>query len=123
MEWIVSKKKEDFLGKRSFSRSDTSRNDRKKLVGLLVNDKTTVLPEGSHIVEKSKSQPPMKMLGHVSSSYFSPTNGHPIALALLKNGASRMGDEVEIPLMNGKVIKATVTDKIFYDKEGLRNNE
>ena len=123
MEWIVSKKKEDFLGKRSFSRSDTSRNDRKKLVGLLVNDKTTVLPEGSHIVEKSKSQPPMKMLGHVSSSYFSPTNGHPIALALLKNGASRMGDEVEIPLMNGKVIKATVTDPIFYDKEGLRNNE
>ena len=123
MDWIVSKKKEDFLGKRSFSRADTSRNDRKKLVGLLVNDKTTVLPEGSHVVEKAKSQPPMKMLGHVSSSYYSPTNDHPIALAMLKDGTSRMGDEVEIPLMNGKIIKATVTDPIFYDKEGLRNNE
>ena len=65
----------------------------------------------------------MKMLGHVSSSYYSPTNDHPIALAMLKDGTSRMGDEVEIPLMNGKIIKATVTDPIFYDKEGLRNNE
>jgi len=25
--------------------------------------------------------------------------------------------------MNGKIVKATVTDPIFYDKEGLRNNE
>ena len=28
MDWIVSKKKEDFLGKRSYSRSDTRRTDR-----------------------------------------------------------------------------------------------
>jgi len=76
-----------------------------------------------YVVEKAKSQPPMKMLGHVSSSYYSPTNDHPIALAMIKDGTSRMGDEVEIPLMNGKIIKATVTDPIFYDKEGLRNNE
>ena len=51
MDWIVSKKKEDFLGKRSFSRSDTRRTDRKQLVGLLVNDKKTVLPEGSYVVD------------------------------------------------------------------------
>ena len=43
-----------------------------KFVGLLVNDKT-ILPEGSHIVEKALKQPPMKMLGHVTSSYYSPT--------------------------------------------------
>ncbi len=38
-------------------------------------------------------------------------------------GVIGVGGEVEIPLMNGKIIKATVTDPIFYDKEGLRNNE
>ena len=123
MDWIVSKKKEDFLGKRSFTRSDTVRHDRKKFVGLLVNDKKTVLPEGSHIVEKALKQPPMKMLGHVTSSYYSPTLGYPIALAMLKDGFSKMGEQVVVPLMNGKIIEATVTDTIFYDKEGKRNNE
>ena len=123
MDWIVSKKKTDFLGKRSYSRSDTSRQDRKQLVGLLVNDKKTVLPEGSYIVEKSNPHPPMKMIGHISSSYFSPTRGHPIALAMLQNGTDRMGEKVEIPLMTGQTIKATVTDPVFYDKEGVRNNE
>ena len=123
MDWIVSKKKEDFLGKRSFTRSDTIRHDRKKFVGLLVNDKKTILPEGSHIVEKALKQPPMKMLGHVTSSYYSPTLGYPIALAMLKDGFSKMGEQVVVPLMNGKIIEATVTDTIFYDKEGKRNNE
>ena len=123
MDWIVSKKKEDFLGKRSFTRSDTVRHDRKKFVGLLVNDKKTILPEGSHIVEKALKQPPMKMLGHVTSSYYSPTLGYPIALAMLKDGFSKMGEQVVVPLMNGKIIEATVTDTIFYDKEGKRNNE
>ena len=123
MDWIVSKKKEDFLGKRSFTRTDTVRHDRKKFVGLLVNDKKTILPEGSHIVEKALKQPPMKMLGHVTSSYYSPTLGYPIALAMLKDGISKMGEQVVIPLMNGKIIEATVTDTIFYDKEGKRNNE
>ncbi len=123
MDWIVSKKKEDFLGKRSFTRPDTVRHDRKKFVGLLVNDKKTILPEGSHIVEKALKQPPMKMLGHVTSSYYSPTLGYPIALAMLKDGSSKMGEQVVVPLMNGKIIEATVTDTIFYDKEGKRNNE
>jgi sarcosine oxidase subunit alpha len=35
MDWIVSQKKADFLGKRSLSRPDTARAGRKQLVGLL----------------------------------------------------------------------------------------
>ena len=65
----------------------------------------------------------MKMLGHVTSSYYSPTLGHPIALAMLQDGSNRMGEQVLIPLMSGKVVEATVSDTIFYDKEGMRNNE
>ena len=123
MDWIVSKKKEDFLGKRSFARSDTVRENRKHLVGLLINDKKTVVPEGSHIVDKAHKKPPMKMSGHITSSYHSPTLGYPIAMAMLKNGKNRSGDTVLIPLMNGKLIEATVTDSVFYDKEGLRQND
>ena len=34
MDWIVSKKKYDFIGKRSLYRSDTMKENRKQLVGL-----------------------------------------------------------------------------------------
>jgi len=43
MSWIVSKKK-DFVGKRSFRRSDTSRPDRRQLVGLLPVEADDLLP-------------------------------------------------------------------------------
>src|SRR5215207_6868531 len=47
MDWIVSKTKPDFLGKRSFARADTSRPDRKQLVGLLPVEGRALLPEGA----------------------------------------------------------------------------
>ena len=40
-----------------------------------------------------------------------------------EDGFSKIGEQVVVPLMNGKIIEATVTDTIFYDKEGKRNNE
>ena len=46
MDWIVSKKKYDFIGKRSLYRSDTIREDRKQLVGLLTENPDEVLEEG-----------------------------------------------------------------------------
>ena len=44
-------------------------------------------------------------------------------LIMLKNGKNRHGENVLIPLMNGKVIEATVSDSVFYDKEGARQND
>ena len=38
MDWIVCEGKKDFLGRRSLSRSDMVRDDRKQLVGLLTED-------------------------------------------------------------------------------------
>ena len=65
----------------------------------------------------------MKMSGHITSSYFSPILGYPIAMAMLKNGKNRHGETVLIPLIDGKVIEATITDSVFYDKEGVRQND
>lgn len=122
MDWIVSKKKQDFAGKRSFSRPDTQRDGRKQLVGLLTKDPKFVLPEGAHVVEKLNPKPPMKMLGHVSSSYMSPNVGRSIALALIKDGFNRKGQTLEVPLIDGSNQKVTVTDPIFFDKNGERTN-
>ena len=47
MAWAVSKKKPDFLGKRSFARADNNRADRKHLVGPAARRTArSLLPEG-----------------------------------------------------------------------------
>ncbi len=126
MDWIVSKKKKDFFGRRSFTRSDTARDGRKQLVGLLSEDPQFVIPEGAHIIEGSKPRPPMAALGHVTSSYLSPNilddngKGRSIAMALVKDGFNRKGDTLHVAMMDGKVMPAIVTDPIFFDKEGER---
>ena len=52
MNWIVSKKKYDFIGKRALSRSDTIKENRKQLVGILTKDPNEILEEGVQLVEK-----------------------------------------------------------------------
>ena len=73
MSWIVSKKKYDFIGKRALYRSDTSREDRKQLVGILTKDPNIVLEEGAQLVEKV-SKPPFssKTNTHYSTVHFTP---------------------------------------------------
>ncbi len=113
MDWIVSKKKGDFLGRRSFTRSDTSRTDRKQLVGLLTEDPNFVLQEGAHVVAELKDKPPMEMLGHVTSSYMSPNVGRSIAMAMIKDGFNRKGETLNVALMDGSSQKVKVTDPVF----------
>lgn len=123
MDWIVSKAKPDFLGKRSHSRTDVTREGRKQLVGLLTDDPQTVLPEGTHIIEEVKPAPPMKMLGHVTSSYMSPNvdGGRSIAMASMKDGFKRLGETVDLVLLDGTHVTAKVVEPVFFDKEGARS--
>ncbi len=121
MSWIVSKVKKDFIGKRSLSRPDTARKDRKQLVGLLTEDPGFVLPEGAYIVSEINEEPPMTMLGHVTSSYQSPNCGHSIAMAMLKDGFKRMGKTLDVALIDGTSQKVTVTQPIFFDEKGERS--
>jgi sarcosine oxidase subunit alpha len=121
MDWILSKKK-DFLGRRSLSRSDTVRPGRKQLIGLLPEFPEDLLPEGGQIIGEPRFTIPAQMLGHVTSSYLSARIGRSIALGMLKGGRSRIGNSVYIPLRSGRVIKATVTEPVFYDPEGKLQN-
>jgi len=121
MDWIVSKKKYDFIGKRSLYRSDTMREDRKQYVGLLTKDPNEILEEGAQIVAEIKNKPPMDMIGHVTSSYYSPNLNKSIALAVVKNGKKLKGKKLYVPMKN-KTIEVTVSDTIFLDKEGKRLN-
>ena len=115
MDWIVSNKKGDFLGRRSFQRTDTAREGRKQLVGLLTEDPAFVLQEGAHVVEELKDNPPMKMLGHVTSSYMSPNVGRSIAMGLIQDGLKRKGETMTVSTMDGGGQRVTITDPVFLN--------
>ena len=113
MGWIVSKQKSDFLGKRSLSRSDTKREGRKQLVGILPLDEDFVIPEGAHLVEKLKPNPPMEMIGHVTSSYYSSNLNRSFGLALVKDGLNRMSNIYDVPMIDGRVAKVKICPPKF----------
>ncbi|MBG0850852.1 sarcosine oxidase subunit alpha family protein [Streptomyces spinoverrucosus] len=122
MSWVVSKKKPDFIGKRSYARADTSRPDRKHLVGLLPEDPGTLLPEGTHLVADGVlPTPPVPMLGHVTSSYRSAALGRTFALALIKGGRDRIGERLYAPV-GDQLVPVTVAGPVLYDPEGARRD-
>ncbi|MCF1592272.1 sarcosine oxidase subunit alpha family protein [Streptomyces muensis] len=122
MSWVVSKQK-DFIGKRSYSRPDTARTDRKQLVGLLPSDRTTRLPEGTQLIapEADLETVPVPMLGHVTSSYHSPALGRPFALALVADGRARIGETLLAPVGEA-LVPVEVADFVLYDPEGTKRD-
>lgn len=117
-------KSKDFLGKRSLTRSDTVKEGRKQLVGLLTDDPAYVLPEGGQILNAplDGQVPSTKMIGHVTSSYFSPILQRSIAFALIKGGLSKMGESVTVPTASGGFANAKINSLVFYDVEGVRQH-
>ena len=80
----------------AFARRAATRRatDRKQLVGLLTDEAQLVLPEGTQLTEQSQAAPPpVPMIGHVTSSYYSPTLERSIAMAVVRSGHAAHGPE------------------------------
>ncbi|MFB9147327.1 sarcosine oxidase subunit alpha family protein [Halomonas alkalicola] len=123
MQWAVGYDKPySWVGKRALSRSDTRRVDRKQLVGLKPRDPSVVLEEGAQIVFDPDHAIPMPMVGHVTSSYYSPTLKSGFALAVVKGGHQRLGETVYLPMADGKTHAAEIVSPIFYDPKGERQH-
>ena len=121
LNWAVAKSKRDFVGIRGMKRPDLVAPGRKQLVGLLTEDPKQVLEEGAQIVADPNQPVPMKMLGHVTSSYRSENCGRSIAMALVADGRALEGKTLYVPMAD-EVIRVTVTGTVFFDKEGERIN-
>ncbi|MDU8928936.1 sarcosine oxidase subunit alpha family protein [Alisedimentitalea sp. MJ-SS2] len=122
LHWAISKKKEDFLGKRAQKRSFMDNPDRWQLVGLKTED-GSVLPDGAYAVAEGKNANGQRNVqGRVTSTYYSPTLDCGIAMGLVHNGPDRMGDVIEFPGTDGKTYKARIVDPVFYDKDGKKQN-
>ena len=122
LDWAISKKKTDFLGKRGQERSYLANPDRWKLVGFETMD-GSVIPDGSYIVaEGSNANGQRNTQGRVTSTYYSPTLKRGIAMGLLKQGPGRLGEVVEFNTVLGGTVKARVRDTVFFDKDGEKQN-
>ena len=123
--WMIGKKKKDFIGKRSLKRSDTIREDRKQLVGVVPLNKSQFIEEGQHIVEcenlPRKIKTPINYLGHISSSYHSPNLKHCISMAMIKGGNKLMGKKLYVSTSIGtKNIPVEIVSPVFIDPENKR---
>ncbi len=122
LQWAISKKKDDYLGKRAQERSFMASPERWKLVGLETLD-GGVIPDGAYAVaEGHNANGQRNVQGRVTSTYHSPTLGKGIAMGLVKHGPDRMGEVIDFPVDHGKVVKARIVDPVFYDKEGEKQN-
>ncbi len=122
LDWAISKKKSDFLGKRAQERSHMVDPDRWKLVGLETLD-GSVLPDGAYAVgEGENANGQRNTIGRVTSTYFSPTLNRGIAMGLVAQGPDRMGEILNFPDLSGNEVKVKLVDPVFYDKNGDRQN-
>jgi len=119
--WAVSKKKADFIGKRAQERVDLTRPGRKQLAGLICENPKDVLPEGIHAVKRVREEIAMTTIGHVTSTYFSPTLGHGIAMGLIEDGLSRRGEWLDFP-GEDRVWRAQIVDPALYDPKGEKQD-
>ncbi len=124
LEWAISKKKTDYLGKRAQERSHMTDPKRWKLVGLETLD-GSVIPDGAYAVGQGRNANGQRItIGRITSSYFSPTLDRGIAMGLVEHGPDRMGEVIDFPTIDGTgtVIKARIVNPVFFDKAGEKQD-
>ena len=122
LNWAISKKKDDYLGKRAQERSHMVDPERWQLVGLETVE-GGVLPDGAYATAAGlNDNGQQNVQGRVTSTYYSPTLKRGIAMGLVKYGPERMGDIIEFPTLSGEPMKARICSPVFYDPEGEKQN-
>jgi sarcosine oxidase, subunit alpha len=112
----IERKAANFVGRRSLLRPAARDPDRFQLVALSPVDGRTLLPVGAQI---AAGAPPTQTEGHVTSSYWSPELGAPVALAMLARGTQRLAEKVRVHHL-GTIIDAEVVKAPFIDPSGHR---
>ncbi|MDF0602510.1 sarcosine oxidase subunit alpha family protein [Psychromarinibacter sp. C21-152] len=122
LDWAISKKKDDYIGKRGQARSHLTDPERWKLVGLETVD-GSVLEDGAYAVAEGRNANGQRNVqGRVTSTYRSPTLGRGIAMGLIRRGPERMGEVVEFTRTDGTTTRAKIVQPVFFDPEGEKQN-
>jgi sarcosine oxidase subunit alpha len=111
MAWAVKLDKEDFIGRMALHELAMQKPNQ-NLVGFVMNggplpdDGAAILVDG-------------KLAGRVTSARYSPVNGTAVGLAWVPTELAREGTEVDVRV-NGRLARAHITQRAFYDPEGAR---
>jgi sarcosine oxidase, subunit alpha len=108
---------DEYIGKRSLFMAVASDPRRKQLVGLSVAAGEAPLPTGAHVTAGAGRA--RRSQGYVTSSYMSPILKRPIALGLIEQGLSRLGETVGVTHL-GAERRATIASPVALDPEGKR---
>jgi sarcosine oxidase subunit alpha len=114
MSWLLSKKKHDYLGKRSIALRRAAGTVRRELVGLLPDDPMDQIPEGAPLTPGGRRE---KTEGLVTACVWSVVLNRWVGLALLENGHARHGETAHVRLKD-RPIPAKLTRPVFYDADG-----
>ena len=113
--------KKDFIGRALSQREALVAPDRMTLIGLKPKNPAEVFSAGAHLLEHDATHEAKNDLGYITSAGFSPNLTHHIGLALLKNGASRIGQELlAYDAIRGRNTAVIVCSPHFIDPEGSR---
>lgn len=122
LSWAVSKKKDDFLGKRAQQRSFMDNDNRWQLVGLETLD-GSVLEDGAYAIASGKNaNGQTNTQGRITSTYYSPTLKKGIAMGLVHNGPSRVGEVISFTKIGTSPVETKIVSPIFFDPEGEKQN-
>ena len=105
-----------YVGDRSLALPAARRSGRRQLVGVAV-DGCEPLPVGAHAVVRQDGR--WRSAGFVTSSGPSFALGRPVALALIEDGRSRVGERLEFEHL-GRRMHGTVVAPCFLDTDGAR---
>ncbi|MFJ5486402.1 2Fe-2S iron-sulfur cluster-binding protein [Hansschlegelia beijingensis] len=117
---MLSKKK-DFIGRTMSGREAFLDPERPSLVGFRPVDRSARLRSGAHFVPRGETPSAANDQGYMTSTAYSPSNGHWIGLGFLARGPERMGEIVRAydPVRGGDV-EVEVVSPVFVDPEGAR---
>ncbi|MEP2029685.1 MAG: 2Fe-2S iron-sulfur cluster-binding protein [Paracoccaceae bacterium] len=114
MGWVMSKKKADYLGKRSVHLRRDGPGVRRELVGV-IPDPDRMIPEGAPLTPRGEKRPTE---GFVTACVWSVVHKRWVGLALLENGHARHGETAQVRLKGGELIPVRVTPPVHYDPDG-----
>lgn len=102
----------DFIGRSGLERPALTRPNRRHLVGVLLDDPMLVPPPGSHLILDPEEPAPRRVVGHITSSGYSPTLRRSLALALVSAGEQHLGERVFV-IMSGDGHRAEIVPTDF----------